>query len=238
MNLTGLEKEILYFKNKTNINELKWNNFKNQFNTNKTHFETFIQGLKQLEIKIFITISKPQHFQMKKSEYNIIKTIKGLDNNIFTGKNITPTLTRSRILSAVENVLFFCIYEKIHIENSIKALCNKDNLSDYIYKVDSPQTNSEVWQAIAKNLNIQQIKIIKDSSKDPGIEIADIVAGCIQDLIKGNKQAKVFYASFVQQKMRDMHSTGTPNPNLIFFDDFTKDERDKLNIFRRPFASV
>ena len=79
---------------------------------------------------------------------------------------------------------------------------------------------------------IEQVEIVKNSEKIPGIELADVVSGCILDFLGNKERAKCIYKEHIKNKMCNMLSQKCPNPNLIFFQDFCDEEKNELNIFR------
>jgi len=213
-----LRKEVLFAKTEKNLKELKWKKFKNDYENFKHIFD--------VDFKAFITISKPKHF--KAENYTIRHEIK--EATIHTSDGKLTEKIKERIIYSVEHELFFNYYEKQHIENSVKALLPKKSPESYEYNVDNPQYGE--WKEIAKECGIKDVKIIKKSEASPGIELADVVCGCIRDMIKTDKKAKKIYTECIKPKMSSMGSRSCPNPNLIFHNNFTKEEKKELNIFR------
>ena len=108
---------------------------------------------------------------------------------------------------------------------------NIDN-AEYEYRVDSPQCYHKDWEKIANECGIVKLKIVKKSEEDPGIELADLIVGCIKDHLNNDEKASELYSEYIKNKMIDMASQTIPNPNLIFIDDFSREEKAKANIFR------
>jgi len=215
-----LRKEIIFSKHETGVKELKWRKFKN----NHVRFKNIFS----VDFDIFITISKPDHFQSK--EYNIITAIENLP--ISTGGQKLTDKIKTKIINSVKNQLFLNYFEKIHIENSKKALLHEECPDKYKYIIDTPQFLDREWENIAKECGIQQIEIIKKSENIPGIELADIVSGCIMGLLENVEDVELIYKEYLKSKMWDMMSQECPNPNLIFFSDFNSEEKIEMNIFR------
>jgi len=215
-----LRKEIIFSKHETEVKELKWRKFKNNYVRFKNIFS--------VDFDIFITISKPEHFQSK--EYNIITTIENLP--ISTGGQELTDKIKTKIINSVKNQLFLNYFEKIHIENSKKALLHEECPDKYKYIIDTPQCLDREWENIAKECGIQQIEIIKNSENIPGIELADIVSGCIMGLLENVGDVELIYKECLKSKMWDMMSQECPNPNLIFFPDFKSEEKNEMDIFR------
>lgn len=217
-----LRKEIIFSKHETNVKELKWKNF-------KANLEKF-KNILSVNFSIFITITKPQHFQNRR--YKIIDAI--LEVPVSTGGQLLTDAIKAKIVSSAKNELFLNFFEKVHIENSKKALIGNDDINDYKFVIDIPQYLDREWESIASDcgIGIEQLDIKKDSAKTPGIELADIVSGCITDLLFKDSKAEIIYKDYIQKNMVNMTSKEFPNPNLIFFQDFTKEEKDQLNIFR------
>ena len=215
-----LRKEIIFSKYETGVKELKWRKFKN----NHVRFKNIFS----VDFDIFITISKPDHFKSK--EYNIITAIENLP--ISTGGQELTDKIKTKIINSVKNQLFLNYFEKIHIENSKKALLREEYPDKYKYIIDTPQCLDREWESIAKECGIQQIEIIKISENTPGIELADIVSGCIMGLLENVEDVELIYKEYLKSKMWDMMSQECPNPNLIFFPDFSSEEKIEMNIFR------
>ena len=185
--------------------ELKWENFKKNYEKFKNIFSA--------DCNIFITISKPEHFQS--IEYNIITTIENVP--ISTGGQELTNKIKTKIINSVRNELFFNYFEKTHIENSKKALLREENPKEYKYVIDTPQYLNREWENIAEECGIQQIEITKISANSPGIELADVVSGCIMDLLRKAEDVELIYQECIKPKMWDMTSQECPNPNLFFF---------------------
>jgi len=201
-NYVLLRKEIIFSKHETRVKELKWENFKKNYEIFKDIFG--------VDFNIFITISKPEHFQSR--EYNIITTIENVP--ISTGGQELTNKIKTKIINSVKNELFFNYFEK-----------NK-------YVIDTPQYLDREWENIAKECGIQQIEMIKISKNIPGIELADVVSGCIMNLLENVEGIKLIYKECLKPKMQDMMSQKCPNPNFIFFPDFSSEEITEMNIFR------
>lgn len=113
-----------------------------------------------------------------------------------------------------------------------KAFINDIDNIQYRYIVDTPQCQDKDWEKIAEECGISCLDIEKKSEKVPGLELADPIAGCVHEHLCGDCEAGKFYKEFIKKKMLDMTSRTLPNPNLIFFDDFSDEEKAKANIFR------
>jgi len=222
-----LRKEIIFSKHETSTKELKWKNFLKNLNKFKNIF--------LIDFEIFITISIPEHFQdrLEKNRYNIIRTLEGIKNNQSTGGEKFKEIVKEKILNSAKHTLFFNYFERQHIENSKGALVNNINDNEYKYIIDTPQCLDKDWLDIAKECNITNIVIEKKSEKIPGIELADIVAGCVHAyLLESHIEAKNIYNDYIKDKMLNKKSIKYPNPNLIFYQDFIDKEKEGLNIFR------
>jgi len=215
-----LRKEIIFSKHEAGVKELKWIKFKKNYGKFKNIFS--------VGFDIFITISKPDHFQSR--NYDIITTIE--DVPISTGGQDLTNKIKKKIVSSVKNELFFNYFEKTHIENSKKALLHGESPKEYKYMIDTPQYLDREWGNIAKECGIEQIEIVKISKNIPGIELADVVSGCIMDLLENGEGIKLIYKEYLKPKMWDMMSQECPNPNFIFFPDFSSEEITEMNIFR------
>jgi len=229
-NYENLRKEIIFIKHETGIKELKWKSFKN----NLEKIDNSIRCIFLINFDVFITISIPNHFQDRliKDKYNILRTLKEIKTEQSTGGEKFTEDIKNKIIGSAQHTLFFNYFEKQHIENSKKALVNNINNSEYKYIVDTPQCLDKDWEKIAKECGIENIDVEKKSEKIPGIELSDIIAGCIHEYLENDEKAKHFYQTYIKNKMLDMTSRSLPNPNLIFFGDFNYDDKAKINIFR------
>jgi len=217
-----LRKEIIFAKHETGVKELKWSKFKK----NKVKFASIFMP----KFKVFITVSVPKHIQIK--NYTILQTIKNIPSSASTGATAVSTKIKKKILQSVKNTLFLNYFESYHIINSLEAFAKKLKQTGYQYIIDSPQFLNRDWEQIAKDCGIMNIKVEKDSSIVPGIELSDVVAGCVFDCLKGSVQAEDIYYKYIKKKMLNMFSAKLPNPNLIFFQDFDPKEKIKFNFFR------
>lgn len=214
-----LRKEVIFSKHETGVKELKWQRFKSNYQKFKNIFN--------VDFTVFITISKPSHFQAR--NYSIVNAISSVP--VSTGGQALTEKIKTKIINSAKNELFFNYFEKTHIENSRCALLGNENPDEYKYIIDTPQYLDREWEEIAKDCEIEQIDVVKKSASDPGIEIADVVSGCIMSLLEGNGGNDI-YNECIKPKMLNMSSRFFPNPNLIFYGDFTSTEKEEINIFR------
>jgi len=172
---------------------------------------------------IFITISVPAHFSNR--EFKALKRLEELNEESFTGPEELRQKLKQKAIKSVKNVLFFNIYEKQHIKNANDALLGRSNKEKYILIADSPQHLKKEWLDIAKGVGIKNVKIETHSEREPGIELADVVVGCVHSMINKDSLAQKIYRHWLKVMMLDMTSRNYPNPNFIFFPGF--DERDQ-----------
>jgi len=225
-----LRKDIIFIKHETGIRELKWKSLINNINK----IQNTIVSIFKIDFNIFITISMPHHFQNRlwNNKYNILKTLQHIKSEQSTGGEQFTEAIKNKIISAAQHTIFYSFFEKQHIENANKALINDIPSESYQYIVDTPQCLDKDWAKIANECGIVNIKIEKKSGKVSGIELADIIAGCIHEYLRGEGKAGEYYKNYIKDKMLDMCSKTFPNPNLIFFHDFSTDEKKKVAIFR------
>lgn len=215
-----LRKEVLFAKHETKVKELKWEQFKKNYQIFKNIFN--------VDFSIFITISRPAHFQSR--NYKIISEIEKVP--VSTGGQDLTDKIKKKIVNSAKNELFFNYFEKTHVENSKKALVGGEDNGDYIYLIDSPQYLDKGWINIAEECNIRNIEVIKASESNPGIEVADVISGCVKDLLEKKKAINEIYNECIKPKMLDMTSKTFPNPNMIFYSDYTPEEKEQMDIFR------
>lgn len=217
---TKLAKEVFYIQRTTGTKEIKWDNFKRNYQ--------LYQDILSPGFKIFITLSIPKIFWESKN-YKILTALQGLEDDNFTGDDTIKINSRKKIINSARAVIFLNYFEKQHIENSKVALA-KDT-TNYKYIVDTPQFLDKEWLEIAREVEINDgdIKIEKKSEEIPGIQIAGIVAGCFYDLLsKDETTCKDIFRRFLKSKMMDMYSSNMPNPNVIFYNDCPDDIKKKL----------
>ena len=206
------------------LKELKWRNFKNNFQHDMQYRKIF-----DSDFKIFVTISKPKFFWSK--SYNVITVLENLKEGELTGDEEVQLSLKKKITNSARMVLFLNYYERQHIINSKSALLKTDT-TEYEYIVDNPQFLNREWKEVANEVGIENVEIIKESKACPGIELADVICGCIKDFINEDPEASEIYGTCIKSKMIDIWNKSIPNPNLIFIEDFTDEERQKLDIFR------
>lgn len=217
-----LEKEVIYSKYKTGVKELKYD----KFCGNQDEFKNIFSA----DCSIFITISDPNHCQ--NIPYTILSTLQNIDVFQSTGgQHLTETI-KEKLITSARHTLFFNYFESQHIKTSKDALIGTDDTRNYKYLVDAPQCLSKDWEEIARECGVQELEVVRRSEEHPGIELADVVAGCIFNKIQGDGLAASIYDLHIKNKMTDMTSRDHPNPNLIFHRNFTTAQRTQLNIFR------
>lgn len=217
-----LLKEVLFLKHVAGISALKWSNFKNSSDEFKDIFN--------IDFKVFITISIPSH--LSKKLYKALQTVARIPAKDFTGDWRLKVALKRKAINSLKHTLFFNIYERQHIENAKSVLVNDTDPSKYKFVIDSPQCLNKNWREIANSAGVSKVEFIARSEDEPGIQLADIIAGCIQDMTRNNRKARRIYQQLIKDKMVDMYSEDYPNPNLIFSPTFTDREKRKLQIFR------
>ena len=223
----SLQNKVLLLKRQTGIIELKWGNLAKNPNI-------FNDIFSQVEFKVFITVSDPQHFNPK--IYTIVSDVNALPPST-GGIDLTEKIKDTMKKSAY-NQLFLAFYEHQHIENSVRALLTQLDLPHCKYLIDSPQFPPDDWTERAEICGILKgnVKIIKNSSNEPGIELADLIAGCVRDLLDNSPIAQSIYQKYIYDHMMDTTSSVYPNPNLIFHPKFPRDVRNALLSGFRPYS--
>ena len=87
-------------------------------------------------------------------------------------------------------------------------------------------------EKVASEEGLHNVNIIEKSEDIPGIQIADIIAGCFHDLLKNNGKAEKIFANLIKKKMCDMYCKDLPNPNIVFNDTKTRDLFDRIKEIR------
>jgi hypothetical protein len=225
-----LRKEVIFLKHETGIKELKWKSFKK----NLKSAEEMIISIQNIGFSVFITLSIPGHFKnrLDNNKYIILRTLEGIKPEQSTGGEQFTEAIKNKIINSAQHSIFYNFFEKQHIANAKKAFVADIRSESFKFIVDSLQCLDKDWAKIANECGITNVAVEKKSETAAGIELADIVAGCIHGYLRGEDEAKNCYQVHIKGKMIDMHSTTLPNPNLIFFPDFSEDEKKKVEIFR------
>ena len=218
-----LIKEILFIKYVLNIQELKWNSFTKNYHCLNSKGK--LKGLMNLDFKVFITITDPNHFMNK--NYNIFETLRSINILSDIPKSIDKQRLKRRLKNTIKTEYFFSIYDYWHIKNAQMALMSDAN---DIYEVIVDKPPYPMWEELANSCGIKAK--MKDSKEEKGIQLADVFCGCVKDCIDGDHKAKKIYNDCFKRHMRNMYDKDCPNPNLIFYDDFNDKERQRLDIFR------
>lgn len=179
--------------------------------------------LERFEYRVFLTISCPKDIRWE-SKYRITRSFPIQIENFDFGEidDALVILLKKKIFNDIRNILFLKYYEKTHIENAKKGIDRilpaRDNL--LIYRVDPPQMSQDGWRDILYAISPDvQIEFPK-SHTDPGIQFADIIAGCVRSFLLSDdhhNQAKLFIPRF-RSKIISKNAEN-PNPNLIFFNE-------------------
>ena len=217
-----VKREVVYKKHLADVKELKYD----KFQCNQGNFNSIFS----FDFTVFVTISIPEHFEKRK--YTILQTLQGIDISKSTGGEQITESIKTKVINSAKNILYFVYFENHHIKNSQKALIDDLDYDDYEYQIDIPQCQPKEWKVLASENGIKNIKVIRRSEECPGVELADVVAGCIYNKIMGDGTASQIYNDYVKSKMADMASRTYPNPNMIFFQDFTDDQKKLCSGFR------
>lgn len=210
-----LKSEVARAKSLADVRELKYDNFVGN--------ERLFSPIFSLDFSVFVSLSVPNHFANR--TYTILQTLLSIDVAQSTGGEQLTESIKNKVVNSAKNILFFVYFEKQHIRNSVTALVAGMNADEFEYRVDIPQCQPKEWEAIARECGVPNVKIVRRSEDYPGVELADVIAGCIYRKIRGDTIANQIYQRYIRSKMTDMASTTCPNPNLVFFQDFSETER-------------
>ena len=225
-NYDNLIKEVLFSKDKLEkITEVKWNDVKRNYDEYKNIFEV-------PSFQVFITISEPVVFFER--SYRVIDYLSGNEVEDHLGTHDTNIISslKETLVNSAQNSLFLHHFERHHIRTAKMALVDTNNSEEYEFIVDSPQFFKNQWKKVVKEEDIENITIIEKSENYPGIQIADVVAGCFQDLLRNDSKAEKIFAESIKDKMCDMYCRECPNPNIIFYGDETKDLLNRIKQIR------
>jgi hypothetical protein len=200
-NYEALRKELIFIKHETGIKELKWKSFRN----NLQNIKNPIISIHDIDYSVFITISIPEHFQKRLSNnrYVILRTLSGIKPEQSTGGEQFTEAIKNKIISAAQHTIFYSYYEKQHIENAKFALVGDTSGDEYRFVVDTPQCLDKDWIKIANECGVNNVKIEKRSEKVSGIELTDIIAGCIHDYLRGEEAAANYYKECIRHALED-----------------------------------
>lgn len=225
-NYNNLIKEVLFSKHKLKkTTEVKWIDVKKNYDEYKNIFGIPL-------FKVFITISAPVvFFERRYKVVDYLSSDKAENHLGIHDTNIISSLKETLVNSA-QNSLFLHHFERHHIRTAKMALVDTNNNEECEYFIDSPQFFKNQWKKVAEEEGIKNITIIEKSENYPGIQIADVVAGCFQDLLRNDSKAENIFAESIKDKMCDMYCRECPNPNIIFHGDETKDLLNRIKQIR------
>lgn len=216
-NYDNLIKEVLFSKDKLKkTTEVKWNDVKKNYDEYKNIFGIPL-------FKVFITISAPVVFFER--HYKVVDYLSSdeVENHLGTHDTNIILSLKETLVNSAQNSLFLHHFERHHIRTAKMALLVDTNSNEeYEFFIDSPQFFKNQWKKVAEEEGIKNITIIEKSEDHLGIQIADVVAGCFQDLLWNNSKAKKIFAKSIKNKMCDMYCHEYPNPNIVFYEEATK----------------
>lgn len=225
-NYDSLIKEVLFSKDKLEkTTEVKWKNVKRNYDEYKNIF-----GVPSFQV--FITISEPVVFFER--SYKVIDYLSGNEVEDHLGTHDTNIISslKDTLINSAQNSLFLHHFERHHIRTAKMALVDTNNNEEYEFIVDSPQFFKNQWKKVVREEDIENITIIEKSENHSGIQIADVIAGCFQDLLRNDSKAEKIFAESIKDKMCDMYCRECPNPNIIFYGDATKELLNRIKQIR------
>ncbi len=186
-----------------NLNELKWNSY-DRFLSNCPEV---LDNLFLYPPKIFIEFTLMGEFRTRPFDVreHIKSSLRRIKKESAEEKKYLKNLP-SKVINAVNGILFLNIYERFNIENALEGLV--DNDEQYYCFIDSPQfikhdyrtLFSKCVESMGLSKNILK-KNISDSRDCLGIQTADLIAGCFNTLLESNlsnRSALDFYHSYVK----------------------------------------
>jgi len=221
-NYDNLIKEVLFSKYKLKkTTEVKWNDVKKNYDEYRNIFGIPL-------FKVFITISAPVIFFER--HYKVVDYLSSDEVKNHLGAHDTNIISslKETLVNSAQNSLFLHHFERHHIRTAKMALVDTNNNEKCEYLIDSPQFFKNQWKKVAEEEGIKNITIIEKSEDHLGIQIADVVAGCFQDLLRNDSKAENIFAESIKDKMCDMYCRECPNPNIIFNEEATKNLHDRI----------
>jgi hypothetical protein len=225
-NYDNLIKEVLFSKYKLKkTTELKWDDI-------KRNYDKYRNILEIPSFHVFITISKPVVFFERC--YKVIDYLSSdeVENHLGAHDANIKLSLKETLVSSAQNSLFLHHFERHHIRTAKMALVETNSNEEYEFLIDSPQFFKNQWEKVVKEEGIKNINIVEKSENYPGIQIADIIAGCFQELLSNDSKAKEIFAESIKNKMCDMYCPECPNPNIIFNEEATKNLHDRIKQIR------
>jgi hypothetical protein len=189
-----------------------------------------------INFRFFITVSSPLDIDWN-NKYKILRDFNEKINSFDFGK-LDDDLVNSikkKIYDDIKNVLFLHYYERFHIENATKGIEKIIKPTDYdlIYRIDPPQMSIDGWKDVLLKISNKKPEFPK-SERDPGIQFADIVAGCCRSLFMNDsnfQKAKDFFVVIKGKMIRK--DKDIPNPNMIFYKEMNEDLKERIgNIWK------
>ncbi len=213
--------------------ELKWSKVVKNKDASECLKDSF-------DFRVFITLSSPKEIKWDK-KYKITKHFNEITDKLNFGDLSESVIIsiKKKIYDDICNILFLNLYELFHIENSYKRIKEYIKGDDYnlIYKIDNPQFLDNSYKELIRDIvNPKEIKIIKKSEKEEGVQFADVIAGCIRSIIledENHEIAKQFYQEIIKNKFIQNKETSFINPNFIFHNEMNqKTERQIKKLWK------
>lgn len=193
--------------------ELNWQRFKRNYTQHGDAIKKDFMELLRIAETHFITITSPDVALDTVRSWKSYQYINNTEEALLTGNPADILIAKDKLLYTVEHVLFMLYYERLHGRNAEKILDPK-NVCKWI--IDEPQATQRLWKEVSTLESVN----IKKSHKIPALQVADIVAGCYQDLLKNPDSeeynfARQIYTNCLKGKVA--FNASFPSPNIIYF---------------------
>lgn len=208
--------------------ELTWDIFKNNYYQHDTSITQKFNQLLCIVETHFVTISSPTVILDTVRAWKSYQYIDQAKEHELTGASDDIGITKNKLLTTVEHTLFMIYYERQHTQNA-RTVLNHTDESQWI--IDSPQSANKLWKEVTTLSSVE----INDSHKITGIQVADIFAGCYQDLLQNTNIEDREFACQVYQSLlkgKVAYKYKYPSPNIIYYNpndhQFIKDLDKKI----------
>ena len=218
--------------------EIKFNDFKNNierydaiFNINFKAYIVFTNKYKDFDnrqygYKLKETILNK--FDQSYAEENFIKKWKEDE------KDKIKTKLRAKIGDAFKYFYWLNFFEKYYYMNVKQILSDIYKTEDYSFEIDKPTFSNNDYIDLLQEIGINKINIIKKSEDSVGIQLADIVAGSLRDVLLNKTTEHTHYTQYVYKKLLNNEETEylcspKANPCKVHFSDTEREEIDTYN---------
>jgi len=214
--------KINTFKSENQItNELKFNRNHNYDNLINFDFNTYFT----------LTINE----QFKSRTFSLMNYIQSGEDSLF---QINGKCLKNAILRTIEHTAFLNIYEYHHMFNFLEYLQKEFSNKSFKFYIDNPQCRDKDWIKLFNglkeemNLNLE-LKIIKKSQNNDGIQFADVIVGNCKYLMNNlemtsfkNIDKKIISDFSLNNGIDNLHKN---NPKIVMWENNLRGFKNTIN---------